>query len=90
LFAGLVYMCPSVIAVLRMRENTLRVFLINAFFGWTGVGWFWAMYLAFVPNTREGSNAVTDHTSNNDVRSYTSWLLRCLASPPSKRDEWKR
>jgi T4 superinfection immunity protein len=33
------YFFPSIIAVCRGHHNTLAIFLLNLFLGWTGLGW---------------------------------------------------
>jgi len=38
-----IYFLPTVIAVLRHHRNALAVFLVNFFFGWTGIGWIIAL-----------------------------------------------
>jgi len=41
------YFLPSIIALARSKRNTLSIFLLNFFLGWTLVGWVvalvWAM-----------------------------------------------
>jgi hypothetical protein len=47
LFFGLVIsFLPTVIAAIRHTHNTLTIFLINFFLGWTVIGWFVALILA--------------------------------------------
>lgn len=33
------YFLPTIIALARRRNNTLAIFLLNFFLGWTFVGW---------------------------------------------------
>ena len=37
------YFFPSIIAVCRGHHNTLAIFLLNLFLGWTGLGWLGAL-----------------------------------------------
>ncbi len=41
LIAG--YFFPSIIAAFRSHKNTLAIFLLNLFLGWTGLGWLGAL-----------------------------------------------
>jgi hypothetical protein len=46
LFFGLplvLYFLPSIIAVARQKRNTLSIFLLNLFLGWTLIGWVLAL-----------------------------------------------
>jgi hypothetical protein len=40
------YFFPSIIAVCRGHHNTLAIFLLNLFLGWTGLGWLGALIWA--------------------------------------------
>jgi len=42
-FSIALYFLPTIIAVLRHHRNALAVFLVNLFFGWTGIGWIIAL-----------------------------------------------
>lgn len=33
------YFLPTLIAFLRQHKNSLAIFLLNLFLGWTGLGW---------------------------------------------------
>lgn len=33
------YFLPTIIAIARRRDNTLAIFLLNFFLGWTFIGW---------------------------------------------------
>jgi hypothetical protein len=51
LIAG--YFFPSIIAVCRRHHNTLAIFLLNLFLGWSGLGWVGALvWAATVPGER--------------------------------------
>ncbi len=41
-----VYFLPTVVALLRHKQNTLAIFLLNLFLGWTFVGWVFAIIWA--------------------------------------------
>jgi hypothetical protein len=42
----LLYFLPSIIALTRSKRNTLSIFLLNFFLGWTLVGWVVALVWA--------------------------------------------
>jgi hypothetical protein len=42
----LLYFLPSIIALARSKRNTLSIFLLNFFLGWTLVGWIVALVWA--------------------------------------------
>lgn len=37
------YFLPAIIAMMRKKKNTLAIFLVNLFFGFTFVGWIVAL-----------------------------------------------
>lgn len=41
-----IYFLPSILAQVNHKKDILSVILINLFIGWTGLGWFIALYLA--------------------------------------------
>ena len=41
-----VYFLPTIIALARKRRNTLAIFLLNFFLGWTLIGWVVALVWA--------------------------------------------
>ena len=43
-----IYFIPTIVAALRHHRNTLAVFLVNFFFGWTFIGWVGALIWAVV------------------------------------------
>ena len=53
LFLCFAYFLPALTAAAAGCEIFRGVFLINLFFGWTGVGWIVAMILAFRPDERD-------------------------------------
>ena len=40
------FFIPSFIAFFRDHHNTLAIFMVNLFFGWTFFGWFFALIWA--------------------------------------------
>jgi Superinfection immunity protein len=36
----LLYLLPTIIAVLRDHQSRMAIFALNLFFGWTMIGWF--------------------------------------------------
>jgi hypothetical protein len=70
---GLVYVLPSIIAFLRGHANRWVIFLINVFFGATGLGWLaaliWALHKIHDPITagsRGGESGLNIYV--NDVQ----------------------
>jgi hypothetical protein len=45
------FLLPTIIAFVR-GHNTLAIFLLNFFFGWTVIGWFWALIWAVTDKPR--------------------------------------
>jgi hypothetical protein len=40
------YFLPSIIALVRSKRDTLAIFLLNLFLGWSVIGWFVALIWA--------------------------------------------
>ena len=40
------YFLPSIIAAIKSKRDTLAIFLLNFFLGWTVIGWFVALIWA--------------------------------------------
>ena len=40
------YFLPSIIALMRGKRNTLAIFLLNLFLGWSVIGWIVALVWA--------------------------------------------
>ncbi len=38
-----VFFLPTITAIARHHRNTLAIFLVNFFLGWTGIGWLAAL-----------------------------------------------
>ena len=53
-----VYLAPTLIALIRDHPRTWPICLINAFLGWTGVGWFVALIWSVLPISKR--NRVPD------------------------------
>lgn len=45
-FPLVMYFLPSIIALLRSKRDTLAIFLLNFFLGWSVIGWFIALIWA--------------------------------------------
>lgn len=45
-FGFLVYFAPTLVALVRHKRNTLSIFLLNLFLGWTLIGWIIALVWA--------------------------------------------
>ena len=45
-FGFLVYFAPTIVALARHKRNTLSIFLLNLFLGWTLIGWIVAVVWA--------------------------------------------
>jgi len=42
-FGTVLYFLPTIIAALKSKRDTLSIFLLNFFLGWTFIGWFVAL-----------------------------------------------
>ena len=47
IFFGVLYFLPAIIAAARHTHNSTGILLLNIFLGWTLVGWFVALLMAF-------------------------------------------
>jgi Superinfection immunity protein len=45
-FGFVMYFIPSIIALAKSKPNTLTIFLINFFLGWSLIGWIVALVMA--------------------------------------------
>jgi hypothetical protein len=45
-FPFVMYFLPSIIALLKSKRDTLAIFLLNFFLGWTVIGWIIALVWA--------------------------------------------
>jgi hypothetical protein len=48
----LVYWLPTIIAVRREKANKAPIFIVNLFFGWTGLGWVGCLAWALMEERR--------------------------------------
>jgi hypothetical protein len=48
-FGFVMYFLPSIVALVKSRRDTLSIFLLNFFLGWTFIGWAVALVWAFKP-----------------------------------------
>ena len=40
---ALAYFLPSIVALCRRHHNAGAIIIVNFLFGWTGLGWLWAL-----------------------------------------------
>ena len=45
-FGFVMYFLPSIIALVRSKRDTLAIFLLNLFLGWSAIGWIVALVWA--------------------------------------------
>lgn len=45
-FGFVTYFLPTIVALVRSKRDTLAIFLLNFFLGWTLIGWFVALIWA--------------------------------------------
>uniref|UniRef100_A0A7C3SQE8 Superinfection immunity protein n=1 Tax=Dictyoglomus turgidum TaxID=513050 RepID=A0A7C3SQE8_9BACT len=67
----LFYFLPTIIALLLHRKNTISVFLLNLFLGWTFIGWVIALVWATVKDKTQTviiQNVNTQHGIANDPK----------------------
>jgi hypothetical protein len=48
----LFYWLPTIVAIVRQAHSALGIFLLNLFFGWTGLGWLVALVWALAADNR--------------------------------------
>lgn len=48
----LLYFLPFIVAKLRDSDRSAQVFIINLFFGWSGIGWVVALVIAVGKNKK--------------------------------------
>ena len=53
LFALVVFLLPTIIAVFRHKKNITAILVLNLLGGWTVVGWIIALVWAFAPDRIE-------------------------------------
>lgn len=57
------YFLPSVIAVLRHHKSAFAIIIVNIFFGWTVIGYFWALIWS-ATNPRENTVVINNNVNN--------------------------
>jgi hypothetical protein len=67
------YFAPSVVAATRKHPNTMSIFLLDLFLGWTLIGWIGALswaYAAISPSSGQTDLAevVASHSTDRDLR----------------------
>ncbi|MCK6462443.1 MAG: superinfection immunity protein [Candidatus Pacebacteria bacterium] len=45
------YLLPTTIAIIRRRTNTMAIFVLNLFLGWTLIGWVVALVWSVATDT---------------------------------------
>lgn len=48
------YFLPGLVAARRKHRSVSAIGFVNFFFGWTVIGWFWAMIWSLTGNVRDG------------------------------------
>lgn len=46
LFLFTVYLLPTILSYTNHKKDKITIFLVNLLIGWTGFGWFIALYLS--------------------------------------------
>ena len=59
------YFLPTILAVLRHKDNKLTVFLINLLLGWSLIGWIAALILSLSKNSQQSKIDQTVVVSQN-------------------------
>ena len=47
------YFIPTIVAAARHKRNTLAIFLLNLFLGWSGIAWVIALIWAVTVDNRD-------------------------------------
>ena len=50
-----IYLLPSIIAYIRHKKQTLAIFLLNIFAGWTGIVWLGTLIWAAIKEESDGT-----------------------------------
>ncbi|HXZ31784.1 MAG TPA: superinfection immunity protein [Terriglobales bacterium] len=45
-FGFVIYFLPTIVAVARSKRDTMSIFVLNLFLGWTAIGWVIALVWA--------------------------------------------
>ncbi len=85
-----IYFLPSIVAYRRQHHNTMAIFILDLFLGWTFLGWVIALvwsstvvrtFVGFGP-ALEYTHTDLDGATHSTVRRKCRWLLRTLRSTP--------
>jgi len=49
-FSIVLYLLPSILALIRRKKSILGIILVNVLTGWTGIGWIISLIWALLPN----------------------------------------
>lgn len=64
------YFLPTIIATARKNSNTIGIFLINFFLGWTLLGWIGAIIWAFSSGAKQTPTVIVHNTSQSYSQEY--------------------
>jgi len=53
LVVAAIYFLPTVVAAARHKHNTMAIFLLNLFLGWSGIAWVMALVWAAMVDRRD-------------------------------------
>lgn len=63
----LLYFFPTLIAVIRGKSNTVAIFALNCFLGWTFVGWIVSLVWSLTNDNKQQPIIVNTNVSNDRV-----------------------
>ena len=81
LLLGLLYFLPALISLLNGKSNTMAIFALNLFLGWTFIGWIVALVWALTNDTKPQS-IIVNATSTSEKISNNQNIHP--TQPPSK------
>jgi hypothetical protein len=70
LFVFPLYFIPTIIAKARKNPNTLGIFMLNLFLGWTFLGWIGALIWAFSSGSKQAPTVIVNNTSQSYSQEY--------------------
>jgi hypothetical protein len=81
------YFLPAIIADRRKRHDLLIVAMFNALLGWSVIGWFVALYWAFLPNPPANvAGEVTSKRRLISLNTFSKGLAERVQARAAKRD----